>query len=313
MLGKEQARTFRNTHKGRQIDVKKGWFFIAMLFLSACVSSNDFDRLRSDVRELQRSSYDTRKDVDTVKEKTTGVVKEESLSSLRESQADILEKVNENTRGLQELRGRFDENRYFIEKTLKESFSEKELLKAQITGLETQIKSLKDRLAILEGQPTSRETALSSTDSAPKTESLPHDERTETVEDSGKSAYEASYQLFKDKKFKEARAKFEIFLKDNPKSDLAGNAQFWIAESYYAEKDFESAILSYETLLKKYPENSKASGGMFKQGLAFIEIGDIKTGKIILSKLVDKYPHSREAELAKKKISELEKKAPKKK
>lgn len=285
---------------------------IFVLFLSACVSSNDFDRLRRDVRELQQSSSDTRKDIDSVKEKTAGVAKEESLSSLRESQTDLLTKANENEKGLQELRGRFDENRYFTEKTFKEYLSEKELLKAQIAGLETQMRSLKDRLAALEG-PRPKETAPDSAAASLKSEGSPQDAETETAEDGGKAAYEAAYQLFKDRKFKEARAKFEAFIKDSPKSDLAGNAQFWIAESYYAEKDFESAILSYETLLKKYPDSTKTSNGMLKQGFAFIEIGDIKTGKIILNKLAEKYPHSREAELAKKKVAELEKKMPKKK
>ena len=285
---------------------------IFILLLSACVSSNDFDRLRSDVRELQRASLDTRKDVDSVKEKTAGVAKEESLSSLRESQTDILVKVDENARGLQELRGRFDENRYFTEKALKESFSEKELLKAQITGLEAQIKSLKDRFAALEGSSRPREAAPDSVPSSTKTEGPPPD-GTEAAEEGGKTAYEAAYQLFKDKKFKESRAKFEAFIRESPKADLAGNAQFWIAESYYAEKDFESAILSYETLLKKYPDSTKMSSGMLKQGFAFIEIGDIKTGKIILNKLAEKYPNSREAELAKKRVAELEKKAPKRK
>ena len=52
---------------------------------------------------------------------------------------------------------------------------------------------------------------------------------------------------------------------------------------------------------------------MLKQGFAFIEIGDVKTGKIILNKLMEKYPGSKDAELAKKKVAELDKKSPKKK
>ncbi|HYQ48709.1 MAG TPA: tol-pal system protein YbgF, partial [Thermodesulfovibrionales bacterium] len=281
--------------------------------------TNDFDRLRSDVRELQRSSSETRKDVDTVKEKTTGVVKEDSLLSMRESQTDILARVNENSRGLQELRGRFDESRYFTEKTFKETSSEREVLKSQVSALEAQVRSLKDRLAVLEGQPTSKgqqpETsgATQQTAETPKTNGAPKDARVEPPADNMTAAYDAAYQLFKDKKYKESRTKFEAFLKEYPKSERADNAQFWIAESYYADKDFESAILSYETLLKKYPNSSKASGGMLKQGYAFIEIGDLKTGRIILHKLTEKYAGSKEAELAKKKITELDKKPPKKK
>jgi len=299
--------------------VKRAGLFILALFLSGCVSSNDFARLRGDVHELQRSSSETKKEVDTVKEKTTGVVKEDSLLAIRESQTDILAKVNENGRGLQELRGRFDENRYSTEKTFKETSSERDLLKAQVAALETQVKSLKDRLAVLEGQaaPKGQPSDAAGASSQPaetlKTEGVPQDAKAGPPADSMTAAYDAAYQLFKEKKFKEARTKFEAFLKEHPKSDLAANAQFWIAESFYAEKDFESAILSYETLIKKYPASTKTSGGMLKQGFAFIEIGDVKTGRIILNKLTEKYPGSKDAELAKKKVAELDKKSPKKK
>ena len=298
--------------------MKKACLLIFFLFLSACVSSNDFNRLRSDVHELQRSSSETRKDVDSVKEKTTGVVKEDSLFAVREDQADLLAKVNENARGLQELRGRFDENRYFTEKIFKESSLERELLKTQIAALETQVKSLKDRLTLIEGQAKPQGAASDAPGTSPqsaetaKTAGEPQDAKADPAADSMSAAYDAAYQLFKEKKFKESRKKFEVFLREYPKSKLADNALFWTAESYYAEKDFESAILSYETLLKKYPESSKASSGMLKQGFSFIEIGDLKTGKIILNKVMEKYPGSKDAELAKKKVSELDKKPPKK-
>lgn len=290
-----------------------------VLSLSACVSGNDFDRMRSDLNELQRSTYDARKEIDSLKEKTTGVVKEDSFTAVKESQADLFSKINATSSGLQELRGRFDENRYFTEKSLKEFTSEKDLLKAQIAGLEMQVKTLKDKLTALEnpGRPIepakdAAEASLKPADSI-KTEPASPDARIERAADSKAKAYDMAYQLFKDKKYRESRERFEAFIREYPKSDLTDNAQFWIAESYYNEKDFESAILSYETLLKKYSDSDKASSGMLKQGYAFAEIGDTKTGKIILNKLVEKYPNTKDAEAAKKKLAELDKKPQKKK
>jgi tol-pal system protein YbgF len=102
-------------------------------------------------------------------------------------------------------------------------------------------------------------------------------------------------------------------MKEYSQDELADNAQFWIGETYYGEKDFEGAILAYEAVLKKYPKSEKAPGALLKQGFSFIEIGDKKTGKTILEKVVELYPESREAELAKKKIVEIEKGTGKKK
>ncbi len=299
--------------------MKKICSLFIVLFLSACVSGNDFDRVRSDLHELQRGAYEARKEIDTLKEKTAGVVREDSFTAVKESQADLFSKVNATSNGLQELRGRFDENRYFTEKSLKEFTSEKDLLKAQIAGLEMQIKTVKDKLSALENQGRPKEPAndaaeasLKPADSA-KTEPASSEARLEQAGDSKTKAYDTAYQLFKEKKYREARERFEAFIREYPKTDLTDNAQFWIAESYYNEKDFESAILSYETLLKKYPDSDKASGGLLKQGYAFAEIGDAKTGKIILNKLVEKYPNTKDAEAAKKKIAELDKKPQKKK
>jgi TolA-binding protein len=69
------------------------------------------------------------------------------------------------------------------------------------------------------------------------------------------AGYEAAYNAFKNKRYREAREKFEAFVKQSPKDELADNAHFWIGETYYGEKDFEGAILAYETFLKKYPNS----------------------------------------------------------
>ncbi len=293
--------------------MKRCWLLFAFLLLPACVSDSDFGRLRNDVYELQKKTHEDRKEIDSLKERMSGVAKEDSFTAVRESQADLVSKVNETSRGLQELRGRFDENRYFMEKSLRDGMGEKDLLKTQIAALETQVRKLKDRVAVLEGhgEPQEAANAVEPAEAA-RTEPVPHETKAEPAADSRKKAYDAAYQLFQEKKYKESREKFEAFIKEYPKSDLSDNAQFWIAETYYAEKDFESAILSYETVIKKYPDSRKTNNALLKQGYAFAEIGDAKTCKIILNKLIDKYPDSREAELAKKKIAELDKKPAKK-
>jgi len=319
MLGKEQAGTFCCPGKGRQV-VRRFLPLFLLLFVSACATSGDFELLRQDVNNLKRESFETKKEIDSLKEKTVGTVKEDSFTAVRESQAEISSRLSEIAQGLQELRGRFEENKYFFEKTLKDSASERELLKSQITGIENQIKTFKDKFAAIESQMKAQELSNEQPVSA-KTDSGQTDKseqkqdkviaKKDTPDDKTK-AYESAYQAFKDKKYKEAREKFEAFIKDYPKNELTDNAQFWIAETYYSEKDYEGAILAYETLLKKYPESEKTSGALLKQGLAFIDIGDKKTGRIILQKLIEKFPDSKDAELAKKKLAETDNKENKK-
>jgi len=274
------------------------------------------------MNELRKDSSAAKSEVDLLKERTAGAVKEDSFSAVRESQAALTSRVNDLSSSLQELRGRFDENRYFIEKTLKESAAEREVLRAQISSLESQMKILKDRMAAVENAAKHKEemngqqkpstqtegvekmSENAAPDKSPEKKDVP-DERTKT--------YDAAYQAFNNKQYKASREKFEAFIKDYPKNDLTDNAQFWIAETYYAEKYYEDAILAYETLLKKHPDSEKTGSALLKQAFAFIEISDAKTGKIILNKLIEKYPDSKDAELARKKLAELDKKNSKKK
>jgi len=321
MLGKEQTGAFRYFNEGGQV-VKRFSALLLVLCLSACVSETDFYRLRSDVNELKKNTSAAKAEVDSLKERTAGSVKEDSFSAVRESQASMASRVSELGSSVQELRGRFDENRYFLEKTLKESAAESDILRAQISSLESQMKTLKDRMAALEGPARQKEEMgepqrppVQSDDAEINTEPVPLVKSPEKKDlaDERSKAYDSAYQAFKGKKYREARGKFEAFIRDYPRSDLTENAQFWIGETYYAERSFEDAILAYETLLKKYPDSKKTGSALLKQAASFIEIGDAKTGKIILNKLVQKYPDSKEAELARKKLSELDKKSSRKK
>jgi len=302
----------------------KSFLTVLLLFMiSACVSETDFYRLRSDVDELRKASAAAKTEVDNLKEKTSGTVKEDSFTAVRESQAEVASRLSDISGSLNELRGRLDESRYFVEKALKEHSAESDLLRAQISSLEGQMKILKDKMAAIE-TPVKHDEGVSGQQgpssqgeggAGPKAEPAAPDASQEKTgkQDEGTKAYDTALQAFRDKNYKESRAKFEVFIKDNPKSTLADNAQFWIAETYYAEKNYEDAILAYETMLKKYPESKKTSSALLKQSLAFIEIGDAKTGKIILKKLIEKYPDSKDAELARKKLAELDKKSSKKK
>jgi len=279
-------------------------FVLLLLMVSGCVSTSDFDAMKADITQLRRDSNELKRSVTALKEQTSGTVKEDSFNAIRESQTSLYSQMAEQSKEVQILQGRFDENKFFIDKALKESSIERELLRSQISGLEKRVKELSDRITKLSEPGTSTpQRPLAEGEESPE-KVIPQ----KSPDDEPARAYEAAYTLLKEKQFKEAREKFSAFIKRFPKDGLAGNAQFWIGESYYAEKDFESAILAYETLIKNYPHNEKIPGALLKQGLSFAELGDKKTAKVILDKLIEKYPDSREAALAKKKKAELDKK-----
>jgi tol-pal system protein YbgF len=328
MLGKKQKGAFRYSEGGGEVvfigyipriknsKFKKYCLLCAVCcFFSACATSSDIDLLRQDVDRLQRESFSMKSDLGSLKEKTASVASEESLRTVRQNQAELQTTIANLSRDIQVLSGRFDEHKYFIDKSLKDSSTDTDLVKLQLSGLEKQLREIRDRLALLgrnlkeqagEAEPKKEDTQSLQPGREDQSAKMP-------AQSDRVSRYDAAYNSFKEKKYKESRDKFEQFIKEFPNDKLAPNAYFWIAETYYSEKDFEGAILSYESLLKKYPQSEKAPAALLKQGLSFSEIGDRKTAKVILEQLVERFPKSREAESAKKSLEKLDTKPVKKK
>lgn len=264
--------------------------------LSGCASTGQLDAIQKNV-DVERVQVDQLKASVDAMSRDVGVIKDQGVVALRESQSSLLTQVSDLSKAIQVLEGRFDENKYNLDKTIKDLLAQKDLQEARIAGLENDIKDLKAKLA---GQAPPEGT--------PKAETAPPGEQAAAATTDytvPEKLYDDAQIDFKGKKYVEARQKFEKFTTDFPKHTLAPNAWFWIGETYYGQKKYEDAILAYETFLKKYPTHDKVRAAMLKQGYAFIETGDKKTGKVILERLIEKYPQSAEAEAAEKKIAEM--------
>lgn len=297
-------------------------FFLSAVFcfLPGCMTAfQDIETLKVDVGRLRSDNVKLKSELDKFREKSTvGIISgEESFNAIRQSQAEIQARTSSVTKEVQVLSGKFEESKDYTEKKLRDTSLEMDLLRAQLSAVENQLKETKNRMNALDDSSRLQEPSKEQpkqTEKKPeevKKEPTPAEEQpakpAATTGGLSKAKYDAALKIYNAKKYKEAREKFEAFIKEFPKDQLADNAYFWISETYYSEKDFEGAIVAYESLLKKYPKGQKTPTALYKQALSFIEIGDRKSGKVILEQLIEKYPKSQEAERAKSKLQELEK------
>lgn len=269
-----------------------------LVFVSSCATGNDYDLLYQQTQQLQRDYQSLKTDVEELKK---GAAKEESFHAVRQSQAEIQSLLSNILRDVQVLSGRFDENKYYVENTLKNTTTDMDLLRMQLTSLENQVKEINARMNGLQSSAPTYETYTDKQIPIQDTESAIQPLQSGTKDEK----YAAAYDAFQNKRYKESRKMFEAFILEFPNENLTDNAYFWLAETYFGEKDFENAILAYETLLKKFPNSQKVPGALLKQGFSFIEIGDKKTGQVILEQVNERFPNSREAEISKKKLQEL--------
>jgi len=286
-------------------------FLTVLCLLSSCVTTEQQDLTKQELNRLRNENIYIKNELNNLKEKTSSIASQDSFNAIRESQASIQSQLSTVAKDIQVLNGRFEEHKYSVEKSLKDTSGETELLQVQMTTIESRIKEINEKITALESSIGAGKEVMQTPQQEPEDkpeepviEPQPQDEASHSLLDKVKK-YEDAYNSFKEKKYADSRKKFETFLKDYPQDDLSDNAQFWIAETFYWEKDYENAILSYEIVLKKYKDSQKAPNAFLKQGLSFIELGDKKTGKIILEQVKDRYPDTREAELAKDYLKDL--------
>ena len=65
---------------------------------------------------------------------------------------------------------------------------------------------------------------------------------------------------------------FQQFLVSFPDSQLAGNAQYWLAESYYVTDQFEQALPQFQQVISGYPRSRKVPDALLKIGYANYEL-----------------------------------------
>jgi tol-pal system protein YbgF len=98
---------------------------------------------------------------------------------------------------------------------------------------------------------------------------------------------------------------FGDFLKYYGTTDLAGNAQFYLADIEYRQGNFDAAVKDYDKVLEEYPGGTKAASAQLKKGYALLELGQREAGVRELNSLIARYPRSIEASQARDRLKRL--------
>ena len=94
-------------------------------------------------------------------------------------------------------------------------------------------------------------------------------------------------------------------MEKNPDHELADNAQFYVADSYYREENFPQAIVEFQRVLDEYTASDKSADAVYRTGMAYLELNDRRNATNYFQKVVDEYPDAEAATLARKRLNEL--------
>ncbi|MBU0510014.1 tol-pal system protein YbgF [bacterium] len=102
-----------------------------------------------------------------------------------------------------------------------------------------------------------------------------------------------------------AEVGFLQFLENYPKSDLADDARYGLAETHYARKKYDEAADEFRRVIATAPSGNKTPAAMLKLGLCYRAMQDNREARKTWEDLITKFPYSDEAKVARQRLDEI--------
>ena len=132
------------------------------------------------------------------------------------------------------------------------------------------------------------------------TETFQSDEQILPAESPNKQ-YEFATSFLKIGDYSTAERAFREFVLTNPDHDLAGNAQYWYAETFRIRQLFTDAASAYLEGYQKYPKGEKAPINLLKLGVSMVQIGEKDQGCKMINGVEKQYPKANQSVIQKAK------------
>ena len=147
---------------------------------------------------------------------------------------------------------------------------------------------------------TSQKTQSIETTSTIVTETFQAEEKILPNEPPAKQ-YEFATSFLKVGDYSTAERAFREFVQTNPEHDLAGNAQYWYAETFRIRQLYTDAASAYLEGYQKYPKGDKAPINLLKLGVSMVQIGEKDQGCKMINGVEKQYPKANQSVIQKAK------------
>jgi tol-pal system protein YbgF len=102
--------------------------------------------------------------------------------------------------------------------------------------------------------------------------------------------YNYAFSLLRRSAFAEAEQAFREFLAVNPQDKLAGNAQYWLGETYFVRGQYEQAATAFVDGYRNYPDSAKATDTLLKLGMTLRRLGQDQEACATFGELDRRFP-----------------------
>lgn len=241
---------------------------------SACVSTSDIEAIQAQLSDVQRQILVLQQQASSKQEVATlGDEITQQTEALLESEAEMLVGLEQLSTQIEQLQANLGDSNYRLAQ-----------LSQQITATNQELQAVRSALGGSLRRPT-----------APAIE----------PPENPRDLYDASYSDYLGGQYDLAIAGFRRYLESFSETELADNANYWIAESLFSQRKYSQAITEFDRILKTYPRSDKIPSVLLKKGYAYLELGQREQGVVHLRNVVREYPGSDEANLARQRLRSL--------
>jgi tol-pal system protein YbgF len=102
--------------------------------------------------------------------------------------------------------------------------------------------------------------------------------------------YNHAFGLLKQADYPAAEAALKAFVEQHPTDPMAGNAQYWLGETYYTRSRFLEAASAFAEGYKRYPKSAKAADNLLKLSMALGRANQKQNACLALAQLDHDFP-----------------------
>ena len=107
---------------------------------------------------------------------------------------------------------------------------------------------------------------------------------------SAKDKYDHAFGLLRQANYDEAELALRAFIEEHPRHGLAGNAKYWLGETYYVRGNYQQAAIAFAEGFQQYPNNAKAPDNLLKLGMSLASLGAFEDACSTQAELLERYP-----------------------
>jgi tol-pal system protein YbgF len=247
------------------------WLGVGLALLGGCITKGDIQQVQDDIALFKAET--ARRDS----------ARAAQLAELIQVQQRIMDSLSSSRKTVAQLRGDLQGDLYNIQQQLVQLQELTGQSQQRLSELRTQLEARGEQIA----------SATTDTGRAPTPSAASADQM-----------YEASLAQLRRGSTATARSGLREMLRTYPTSDRAGDALYFIGQSYAAENT-DSAIAYYNQVVQKYPTSSRAGSALYNLGLLAERRKETRKAREAYQRVIQKYPQSDEAALARDRLKAL--------